>query len=427
MTTTSIGVPNDPKELEQMRIAILTNEYPPNVYGGAGVHVEYLTRELTKLDGGKHSIKVLCFGDQKSAESNLSVQGISDKYTQKANDPRHQKFLDTMLKDVAMSGALDNADIIHCHTWYSHFAGLLAKQLLGAPMVLTTHSLEPHRPWKAEQLGSAYQASSWIEKTAYQNADGVIAVSFAMKADVQKLYGVPKKRINVIHNGIDLEQYKPVRNPNVLDKYGVDRNTPYVLFVGRITHQKGIIHLVNAIKYIKPKCQIVLCAGAPDTDSIGREMKEKVEQARQTTTNKILWIAEMVPKEDIVPLYSQASLFVCPSVYEPFGIINLEAMACETPVVATAVGGIPEVVTRGSGILVPLKHKSASNAEPADPEKFARALGEAVNTMLASPQKLKLMGIAARKRVVEHFSWPSIAKRTLEFYEHIIKQKEHGK
>jgi len=215
-----------------------------------------------------------------------------------------------------MAGLLNDIDIVHCHTWYSHFAGLLTKQLQQVPLVLTTHSLEPHRPWKAEQLGSAYYASSWIEKTAYQNADGVIAVSEAMKNDVHNLYNVPFEKIRVIHNGIDLNQYKSSPDVNILDKYKIDKNEPYILFVGRITRQKGIIHLVNAIKYIKPGCQIVLCAGAPDTKEIGVEMQEKVEKARRETKNTIIWIPEMLPKEDIIPLYSMASIFVCPSVYE---------------------------------------------------------------------------------------------------------------
>ncbi len=221
--------------------------------------------------------------------------------------------------------------------------------------MLTTHSLEPHRPWKAEQLGSAYFASSWIEKTAYENADGVIAVSASMKNDVHNLYGVNPDKVRIIHNGIDLDEFKPTINPKVLDKYGVDKNIPYILFVGRITRQKGIIHLVNAIKYLKPGSQVVLCAGAPDTKEIGEEMKTNIEKARKDSKSKIIWIPNMVTHDDLVAIYSQACVFVCPSVYEPFGIINLEAMACQIPVVASAVGGIPEVVVHGeTGLLVPV-------------------------------------------------------------------------
>ena len=259
-----------------------------------------------------------------------------------------------MLRDLVMAGMLKDVDVVHCHTWYTHLAGCLVKQLTGAKLVLTTHSLEPHRPWKVEQLGTAYQASSWVERTAYENADGVVAVSASMREDVHSLYGVPYEKIRIIHNGIDLNQYTPTRDPAVLAKYKIDPEKPYVLFVGRITRQKGIIHLVNAIKDIRPGVQVVLCAGAPDTEEIGREMEEKVEQARRESAAPIIWIAQIVPKEEIIPLYTHASVFVCPSVYEPFGIINLEAMACETPVVASAVGGIKEVVIPGkTGLLVP--------------------------------------------------------------------------
>ncbi len=244
-----------------MHIAILTNEYPPHVYGGAGVHVEYLTRELTRLDGGRHHVEVVCFGDQHVNQGNLTVEGVRPECALPAHDPRHKRFLDTLLRDLAMAGTVDRADVVHCHTWYSHLAGCLVKQLIGSKLVLTTHSLEPHRPWKVEQLGSAYNASSWIEETAYQNADGVVAVSESMKADVHDLYGVEDRRIRVIHNGIDLDQYTPTRNPAVLARYEIDLDVPFVLFVGRITRQKGIIHLVNAIKYLRPGVQVVLCAG----------------------------------------------------------------------------------------------------------------------------------------------------------------------
>jgi glycogen synthase len=410
-----------------MRIGMLTNEYPPHVYGGAGVHVEYLTREFIQLEGGKHSVQVLCFGEQQLKSANLSVTGVNQVYPLPVADPRHGKFLDTMLNDVVMSGQLREIDVVHCHTWYSHFAGLLAKQLFQVPLVLTTHSLEPHRPWKAEQLGTAYHASSWIEKTAYENADGVVAVSTAMKNDVSQLYGVPLEKIKVIHNGIDLNEYRPTPDKKVLEKYGIAPELPFILFVGRITRQKGIIHLVNALKYLNPGCQIVLCAGAPDTPEIGREMEAKVAAAKKDTKNKISWIPEMVPKPDAIALYSQATVFVCPSVYEPFGIINLEAMACQTPVVATAVGGIPEVVVPGeTGELVAIKPKSPQDAEPADPEAFARDLAAAINSLLKSPEKIKHMGIKARERVVEHFSWKSIAIKTLAFYQELIeKNKAH--
>ena len=408
-----------------MKIGILTNEYPPYVYGGAGVTVEYLTGELCKLDGGRHSIKVLCFGEVEVHSDNLSVLGISPEMDFKTVDPRHRKFLDTMLNDLVMAEEMSDVEIVHCHTWYSHLAGMLVKQLLQVPMVLTTHSLEPHRPWKAEQLGTAYHASSWVERTAYQNADGVIAISESMKNDVHELYGVPLERIEVIHNGIDLNQYKYTRVPEVLDRYGIDREKPYVLFVGRLTRQKGIIHLVNAIPSIDSDVQIVLCAGAPDTPEIALEMELAVEKAKSRTANPVVWIAEMLPRREIIALYSQASVFVCPSVYEPFGLINLEAMACETPVVASAVGGIPEVVIPDeTGLLVPIKTRSETDVEPARPATFSKDLATAINRLLNSPLEREEMGKRARKRVETDFSWESVAKKTVGFYRKILEQME---
>lgn len=403
-----------------MRIAILTNEYPPHIYGGAGVHVEYLTRELARLDNGEHTVSVLAFGEQSIREGNLTVHGVRPDFTLPFQDPRHEKFMDTLARDLLMVGSLRDIDVIHCHTWYTHLAGCLARQLTGAPLVLTTHSLEPHRPWKVEQLGTAYQASTWIERTAYQNADGVIAVSEAMHADVQTLYGVRPERIRVIHNGIDLDQYKPTPDRAVLAHHGIDAHKPYVLFVGRITRQKGIIHLVHAVPHLLPGTQVVLCAGAPDTEEIGREMKEAVEQARRRTANPIVWIARMLPKEDIIPLYSQAALFVCPSVYEPFGIINLEAMACGTPVVASAVGGIKEVVvSEDTGLLVPFEPRGDTDFEPRDAERFALDLAAAINRLLDDPQCRRHMGQRSRERVERSFGWPSIARQTYDFYREV--------
>jgi starch synthase len=315
------------------------------------------------------------------------------------------------------------ADIVHCHTWYSHLAGCLVKQLTGAKLVLTTHSLEPHRPWKVEQLGTAYHASTWVERTAYQNADGVIAVSESMKSDVNQLYGVAFDKIRVIYNGIDLDEYRNTSHPDVLASYGVNPNKPFILFVGRITRQKGIIHLVNALKYLHPHTQVVLCAGAPDTEEIGREMGQKVDKARAEGQTDIVWISKILPKKDVIALYSHASVFVCPSVYEPFGIINLEAMACETPVVASAVGGIPEIVVPGeTGFLVRLEQASANNFEPKDPEQFSQDLATHLNNLLESPERVRDMGLKSRQRVEQYFSWASIAKRTLAFYEDLLKE-----
>jgi starch synthase len=401
-----------------MKIGILTNEYPPNVYGGAGVHVEYLTRELAALDDGRHQVDVVCFGDQRDDNGRVRVRGVQPPVGLPAHDPRHAKLLATFLQDLVMSGTLSGVDIVHCHTWYSHLAGCLVKYLQGIPLVLTTHSLEPHRPWKVEQLGSAYHVSSWIERTAYENADGVVAVSQAMKQDVHELYGVPHDRIRVIHNGIDLQQYRPTPDPEVLRAHGIKPDVPFVLFVGRITRQKGIIHLVNAIPHIHPGAQIVLCAGAPDTPEIAREMSEAVERARAHSPHHIVWIEEMLPKDKVIALYTHAEIFVCPSVYEPFGIINLEAMACETPVVASAVGGIPEVVDHGeTGLLVAPEAIGPTEVEPRHPEQFSRDLAAAVNVLLDDPALRASMAAKARARVEEQFSWTSIARQTLEFYE----------
>jgi len=288
--------------------------------------------------------------------------------------------------------------------------------MLGAPLVLTTHSLEPHRPWKREQLDTAYRASSWIEKTAYRNADGVIAVSEAMKKDVHQLYGVDYDRIRVIPNGIDEEQYFPTRNRSVLEKYGIDPGRPFVLAVARLTRQKGMVHFLDAARYLEKDIQVVMCASSPDTPEMMQETTEKVSLLRNNTANRIIWVKETVPVEDLIVLYSETSVFVCPSIYEPFGIVNLEAMACGAPVVASAVGGIREVVVdEVTGKLVSFE-TSEEGSEPRFPEEFAKDLAHAVGNLVASPDKRKQMGSAAQKRVKEHFSWKAVAEKTLEFY-----------
>jgi glycogen synthase len=402
-----------------MRIALLSNEYPPHIYGGAGVHVDYLTRELVTLENGKHFLQILCFGEQKTGSENTTVQGISSRADLPFQDSRHQKLFDALYRNLVMAGSVKEADLVHCHTWYTHFAGCLLKELLDIPLILTVHSLEPHRPWKEEQLANAYAVSTWLEKTSLLNADGVIAVSQSMKKDVQELYGISPEKIRVIHNGIDLDHYKPTFDKEIIRSYGINPNKPFVLFVGRITRQKGILHLVNGIRHIDRDTQIVLCAGEPDTEDIELEMKQRLEEVQATTNNKIIWISEFLPEDHIVVLYSHASLFVCPSVYEPFGIINLEAMACNTPVVASAVGGIPEVVVHNeNGLLVDFE--AGDNFEPKQPERFSRNLATAINHLLASPEKLKAMGIESRKRVEHHFSWENIARQTLEYYREVI-------
>ena len=406
-----------------MKITLLTNEYPPHVYGGAGVHADYLSRELANLEGGKHEIQILCFGDQKEHSGNKIVEGIRPSFDFSFQDIQHGKLLDALSRNIGMAGSVKETDIVHCHTWYTQLAGCLIRQMLDVPLVLTTHSLEPDRPWKEEQLGPSYQASTWLEKTAYQNADGVIAVSESMKKRVHDLYQVPFKKIRVIPNGIDISQYQPRPNPPLLPSYRISLDKPFLIFVGRITRQKGIIHLVNAIKYISPGIQIVLCAGAPDTEEIGREMGERVKETQTQTSNEIIWIRQWVPKSDLITLYSHASLFVCPSVYEPFGIVNLEAMACGTPVVASAVGGIPEVVLHGeTGLLVPFEPTSTQSWEPRDPKKFSKDLADAVNHLLSSPEKMKAMGVKSRERAEKYFSWGSVARQTLKFYKKLTNQ-----
>jgi starch synthase len=405
-----------------MRIAQLTNEYPPHVYGGAGVHIEYLSRELARAEGGTHAVQVLSFGQQDVEDGNLRVRGVAPDVRFATRDPRHARLLDALARDLAMVGEVDAPDIVHCHTWYAHLAGCLARPLTGARLVLTTHSLEPHRPWKVEQLGTAYDVTTWIERTAYQAADGVVAVSEAMKRDVQDLYGVHPDRVRVIHNGIDPDEYRPREDPDTLRALGIDPGTPFVLFVGRITRQKGILHLVRALPHLRPGVQVVLCAGAPDTEEIGAEMAALVREVQGESAVSVIWIPEMLPREQVITLYSHAAVFVCPSVYEPFGIINLEAMACETPVVASRVGGIPEIVVPGeTGTLVPIEAEGGGSVEPRDPDAFSRALAAAVNELMDAPERRAAMGRAARERVLAHFSWRAIAERTLAFYRDLLQ------
>ncbi len=399
------------------QVALFTNEYPPHVYGGAGVHVEYLSRELSRLV----PVEVRCFGEQDISEPNLRVKGYGAWAEAKQNtDPRFGGALDAMYRSLEMAKDNLEASVVHCHTWYVQFAGFLAKKLWGVPFVLTVHSLEPLRPWKVEQLGNAYHLSSWIEKTAIENADAVVAVSQETRHDVLRCFpAVDPARVRVIHNGIELQQYRKDPSVDALVKYGVDPDRPYVLFVGRITRQKGIIHLVNAIPAIDPSIQVVLCAGAPDTPEIGREMTDGVAQVSAGRPG-VIWIREMLPRNEVIQLYSHAAVFCCPSVYEPFGIINLEAMACETAVVASAVGGIPEVVVPGeTGLLVDLNLKPGT-FEPVDPAKFAADLAAAINLVGLDRDLREEFGLNGRRRVEEHFSWTAIAGRTLDLYRSLV-------
>lgn len=398
------------------KVALFTNEYPPHVYGGAGVHVEYLGRELSRLV----PVEVRCFGEQDVTEPNLRVKGYPVWPEAKQNtDPRFGGALDAMYRSLAMAKDNLDASVVHCHTWYVQFAGFLAKKLWGIPFVLTTHSLEPLRPWKVEQLGNAYHLSAWIENNGITQADAVIAVSQETRNDVLRLFPVDPDKVKVIHNGIDLNEYQHNPAVDALVKRGVDPERPYVLFVGRITRQKGIIHLVNAIPAIDPSIQVVLCAGAPDTPEIGREMAARVAEVSANRPD-VIWIQEMLPRDQVIEFYSNAAVFCCPSVYEPFGIINLEAMACETAVVASAVGGIPEVVLpEETGLLVNLELKPGT-FDPVDPASFSRGLAEGINRVALDPTLREKFGYNGRRRVEDHFSWTAIAHRTLDLYKSLL-------
>ncbi len=408
-----------------MKALFLTNEYPPTIYGGAGVHVDYLSRELAKL----MQIEVRCYGEG-ARERRLDLPTLTatgygvDPSGYTAPKPLHSVF-------AAVQRCLDwntenlEADLIHLHTWYTHLGGVLAKLNYGIPMVLTVHSLEPLRPWKREQLGGGYDFSTWVEKTAIEMADAVIAVSAETQADVLRLFNVPSDRVHVIYNGIDLDEYQPVRATDALHRYGIDPDVPFLLFVGRITRQKGIVHLVNAIRYMDLGFQIVLCAGAPDTPGIAKEMKAAVDSARAAHQGAVIWIEEMVNKPTVYELYSQAAVFCCPSIYEPFGIINLEAMACETAVVASAVGGIKEVVVHGeTGYLVGVQQMQESPFEPLDPDRFSRDLADRINELMADRELRERMGKAGRRRAIEKFSWAAIARQTHALYRTLIRSRQ---
>ena len=400
-----------------MKALFYTREFPPYVYGGAGVHVEYLAAELAKL----MEVEVRSFGDQKEAGGNLTVKGFPfDNPVFNQADDKLKAVLKTLSTCVQMNADAVDADVVHCHTWYAQFAGILTKLCYGIPLVITTHSLEPLRPWKREQLGRGYDASSWVEKTAIEMADAVIAVSKETKQDVLKYFDVEEDKIKVIYNGIDLQQYVATEGADTLEEYGIDPSRPYVLFVGRITRQKGIIHLVNAIKYIDPGTQVVLCAGAPDTPEIAKEMEDSVKEVKKARNN-VIWIDKMLDKQAVIQLYSHADVFCCPSIYEPFGIINIEAMACNTAVVASAVGGIKEVVVDGeTGLLIPLKQQDKAPFEPVDPDQFSRDLADGINKVVADPELRASMARKGRKRVEDHFDWIAIARQVEQLYQSLL-------
>jgi alpha-maltose-1-phosphate synthase len=406
-----------------LRVGLFTREYPPHVYGGAGVHVEYLSRELAR----KVSVEVHCWGRQYVDEGNLQVRG--QEPWQEITEGTEEKFkgaLEALSLNLTQIKALTGIDVVHTHTWYVSMAGFLAKKLYDIPFVLTTHSLEPLRAWKAEQLGTGYAMSSWMERTAILDADAVIAVSSGTKEDILRAYPVDPEKIHVIYNGIDLQQYQRTSDISALKNHGVDPAVPYVLFVGRITRQKGVTHLVDAIRYLPPNIQVVLCAGAPDTPEIAQELQLKVQEARAYNP-RVIWIDKMLSKLEAIQFYSHATVFCCPSVYEPFGIINLEAMACQAAVVASATGGIKEVVVDGeTGYLVPFDQDPVTSF-PRDPDKFSRDLAAKLNDLLDDPAKCRRFGQAGRKRAEEKFSWTSIADQTIALYQSLIESRSRAK
>jgi glycogen synthase len=406
-----------------MKSLILTNEFPPNIYGGAGVHVDYLTRELSKL----MQVEVRCFGADKRMQLSAQESLIATAYgveTELYGAPKKLHGVFTALQRcLDWNTAGIDADIVHLHTWYTHLGGILAKLNYGIPLVLTVHSLEPLRPWKREQLGQGYDFTCWVERTALEMADAVVAVSEDTKSDILRLFQVPESKVHVIHNGIDLNEFNITDSTAALNRFGIDPAKPFALFVGRITRQKGIIHLARAIQHMHKDFQIVLCAGAPDTPEIAEEMQRAVAHA-QEVHGSVIWVREMVAKPDLIELYSHASVFCCPSVYEPFGIINLEAMACCTPVVASAVGGIKEVVVHGeTGFLVPLELREGT-FEPVDASAFEKSFAMSVNVVMDDAGLRTRMGAAGRKRAEDFFSWEAIASKTYKLYADLVERQQ---
>jgi starch synthase len=379
---------------DRLKVALLTREYPPEVYGGAGVHVEYLARELAPFV----DLTVHCQGAPRST----AVAHGPWSLLSEANPA-----LQTLSTDLSMAAALDGCQLAHSHTWYANLGGHVGSLLWGIPHVVTVHSLEPLRPWKAEQLGGGYALSSWAEKVSVEAAAAVVAVSEGMRADVLSAYpAVDPAKVHVIYNGIDSDQYQPDAATDVLDRYGVDRSRPSVVFVGRITRQKGVPVLLHAAANLDPDVQLVLCAGAPDTPELGAEVAGLVEDLRKTRSG-VIWLSGMLSKREVIQLLSHATLFACPSVYEPLGIVNLEAMACGTAVVASKTGGIPEVVADGeTGLLVP----------PDEPV----ALAEAINTLTRDRDRARAMGAAGRERAATQFDWAKIARETADLYKAVV-------
>jgi starch synthase len=401
-----------------LRVALLTREYPPDVYGGAGVHVEYLARELARLV----DVTVHCWGDDRPAGAPGDPMVVAHRaWDALRGDASHLAALQAMSIDLTMAAGVEGSSLVHSHTWYAQFGGHLAKLIHGIPAVCTVHSLEPMRPWKEEQLGGGYAVSSLCERVSLEAADAIVAVSSEMRRDVLDCYpAIDPGRVHVVYNGIDAEEYRPDPGTDALERHGIDPARPSVIFVGRITRQKGLTHLCDAALEIDPAAQLVLCAGAPDTPEIGAEIAAKVEHVRAERGN-VVWLEEMLPKREVIQLLSHATVFVCPSIYEPLGIVNLEAMACETAVVATRTGGIPEVVEDGvTGLLVPFDPRDDGSREPVDPERFAHDIAVRVNELVGDPGRAVEMGRAGRRRAVEHFSWRTIAEQTVDLYRSLL-------
>ncbi|MDR0965816.1 MAG: glycogen synthase [Myxococcales bacterium] len=387
-----------------MKVTYFTREYPPHIYGGAGVHIENLAREVSR----RMKVEVRCFGEQKSDDPDLTVKGYGAwPRMWEGEDKKFNSTLGTFSTDMSMIRDHIDSELVHTHTWYAAMAGYFAKVLYDIPFVATVHSLEPLRPWKEEQLGRSYHLTSWIERVALENADRIVAVSNQSRGEILDNFEVDPKRVVVIHNGIDLGLWRHVERSQTREAYGL-MDEPYILFVGRTSRQKGLVHLIDAMKFVDPGVKLVCCTSAPDTPEIEEEIAAKVREEP-----RCVWINTMLRKDQYIELYSQCSVFACPSVYEPFGIINLEAMACERPVVASAVGGIQEVVVPGeTGFLVP----------PADP----KALAESINKVLRDPEMARRMGLAGRQRVVDHFSWSSIAEKTVAMYRELVDEWRAG-
>ena len=382
-----------------MKVGLVTKEWAPHIYGGAGVHVKYLSQSLAKFI----EVQVHCFGEERADAIGYELS------------PAEQKLnpaLQALITDLNISENLNGVDLVHSHTWYANMAGHFAKLLHGTPHVISAHSLEPDRPWKAEQIGGGYQISSWAEKTAYESADAIIAVSQGMRRDVLRAYpNLDPNKVHAILNGIDSDKYRPTPNSDLLSNYGITGR--YAIFVGRITRQKGLAHLLAAWEKVNPEFGLVLAAGSPDEPGIGKEVSDAISKLKESRKN-IWWFEKMLPQDEIISLLSSADLFVCPSIYEPLGIVNLEAMACETAVLASDVGGIPEVVVDGkTGELVNYQ---------GDGQSFEKSLSTKINALMSDPNLLTQYGKAGRKRAIENFSWDSIAQETVDLYQRILNK-----